>query len=360
MAELARGSDAPVEAATSDVVADYRPGPISRLLAWLDASTPRLWLFTIGISVALVAWAHAVLWATGRLVAWTVDANVFLLVVYVSYFFPGAVLGLRIARRATKAFWPATGWPETAQRAWIYRFSAIPMRYELAAIAVGVVVGIGGLLGAPDAVVGPQEGRIGSFIALLPNFLGGYVLNTIGIVLSVRWLSLVAEIHRDARAINPFDRIPIYAFSRLTVYVGLVILVMTYFTFAFNAPFISGNVPALLELPVTTGLSIGAFIVPLWGIHQRLVRIKAALFEDVERRTTLVSTELYDRLDARAFDGAKVVSDSLSALTTLRERIRRVPTWPWPPQLLRGFVSALLLPIVIYLITRTIGGVLPF
>jgi hypothetical protein len=36
----------------------------------------------------------------------------------------------------------------------------------------------------------------------------------------------------------------------------------------------------------------------------------------------------------------------------------RLPTWPWPPQLLRGFVSALLLPIVIFVLTRVISVIL--
>ena len=40
------------------------------------------------------------------------------------------------------------------------------------------------------------------------------------------------------------------------------------------------------------------------------------------------------------------------SLITLRDRASRLPTWPWPPQLLGGFVSALLLPVVVYLLTR--------
>jgi hypothetical protein len=42
-------------------------------------------------------------------------------------------------------------------------------------------------------------------------------------------------------------------------------------------------------------------------------------------------------------------------MTTLRDRIQRLPRSPWPPQLLRGFVSALVLPLVIYILTRLVS-----
>jgi hypothetical protein len=49
------------------------------------------------------------------------------------------------------------------------------------------------------------------------------------------------------------------------------------------------------------------------------------------------------------------MSDALAGMTTLRDGIQRLPTWPWPPQLLRGFVSALILPLVIYVLTRLVS-----
>ena len=43
------------------------------------------------------------------------------------------------------------------------------------------------------------------------------------------------------------------------------------------------------------------------------------------------------------------------SVTALRERVVHLPTWPWSPQVLRGFLSALLLPVIVYLITRLIS-----
>jgi hypothetical protein len=55
------------------------------------------------------------------------------------------------------------------------------------------------------------------------------------------------------------------------------------------------------------------------------------------------------------FDGSKVLSVALAGVTTLRDRIQRLLTWPGPSQLLRGFVSALVLPLVFSVLTRLVS-----
>jgi hypothetical protein len=52
------------------------------------------------------------------------------------------------------------------------------------------------------------------------------------------------------------------------------------------------------------------------------------------------------------------IGSSLAGLNAMRERIVHLPTWPWPPQLLGGFISALLLPVIAYLLTRLVSTLL--
>jgi hypothetical protein len=61
-------------------------------------------------------------------------------------------------------------------------------------------------------------------------------------------------------------------------------------------------------------------------------------------------------IDAGEYDGTKVINEAIAAAGAVQDRIARPPTWPWPPQVFRGFLSALLLPAVVYLISRLIGG----
>jgi hypothetical protein len=342
--------------AAAPIVAARARGPISSFSAWVDRYGPAGWLIFVGLFVAEVAWCHLVLWATGRLAVGSFDQNVLIFSVYAPYSLAALTFGRRIARDAVVRFWPATGWPAAEQAAWIDRFSFAPARVEWAALVVGFVAGLGALLAAPASVLGSGDGRIASAVAYVPLFLMGYGPSTAAIVISAQWLWLVDRIHREARAVDPFDREPIYAFSRLTVIVGVTIVGAAYFSWTVNAGYQVGNLPSLLFTIATVPVGILAFVAPLWGIHERLAREKDALALDVERRITRAAEELYGRVDAGTFDDSKAVTDALAGLTGLRERIARLPTWPWPPQLLRGFLTALFLPIIVYIVGRAISA----
>jgi hypothetical protein len=357
-ATIAKVHPAGLASAIDPSLTPYRSGPVSRFMAGLDALPGHGWWVPLGLALLLIGWAHAVQWASGRLRVGELDSFAAILAVYGPYALATGALGQRTARRALSTFWPATGWPDSEQAAWAYEFANIPARHESAALLVGLIGGFGALVGAPASVLGPEEGRLALFVAYAPTFALGYSLLAVGVVLTVRWLRLVARIHREATAIDPFDRAPVYAFSRLTVLTGLAYALGVYFSFTVNAAFQVGNVLALAFLGVSIVFAVAAFVAPLWGIHVRLVREKAVLLRDIERRMSQLTTEAYARMDARAYDSVSPIGSSLSGLNAMRERIVHLPTWPWPPQLLGGFISALLLPVIVYLLTRLVSTLL--
>jgi hypothetical protein len=223
------------------------------------------------------------------------------------------------------------------------------------ALLIGVPLAIGQFLSVPAASIGEVSDRLVFLVAYLPALVLGYSMAPAAFVHTVRQLRLVARIHREATSIDPFDRGPVYAFSRLTVLTGLGYVLVGYYTLTVNGVFAAGSVVTIAALAFSVIVGVGTFVVPLWGIHERLVDEKAILVRGVEERVSRISTEMYRRIDAGEFDGTKVVSDALGAVASLRDRIQRLPTWPWPPQLLRGFVSALVLPLVIYVLTRLLS-----
>jgi len=333
-------------------------GPVGRAVEWLTARPWRGALVVVGLLLLQAAWAHAVLWAANRVAAGTLDSSSLVLAIYAPAALGGLALGVHIARRALTAFWPATGWPDTERPDWARRFTATPARYEWAALLLGGIGGVLALVAAPASVLGPATGRLAVYVAYAPAFLLGYSLSLVGLLITVRWLRQIARIHREAEAIDPFDRAPLYAFSRVTAVIGLSYAAVAYYSFTVNGAFQAGNLPSLAFLAATMLFGIVAFVAPLWGIHDRLVREKDELLRDVERRVTRLATELYARIDTDDFAGTAPLNATMSGLVTLRDRLSRLPTWPWPPQLLGGFVSALLLPVVVYLLTRVASTVL--
>jgi hypothetical protein len=312
------------------------------------------WVFP-ALGVLLFGYAHAIVWATGRVPFGVIEPVIAVGVVYGPFLLAILAGANFVSKRSLVAFWPATGWPEDDRPGWAAAFVITPGPWGWVSLAIGVPLAIGSFLSAPTELLGEGSDRLVLLVAYLPALILGYSMAPAAFVHTLRQLRLVARIHREATRIDPFDRGPMYAFSRLTVLTGLGYVLVGYYSLTVNGAFSAGNLLAVAALAASIVVGIATFVLPLWGIHERLADEKAILVRGVEDRVGRIGTEMYRRIDAGEFDGSKVMSDALAGMTTLRDRIQRLPTWPWPPQLLRGFVSALVLPLVIYVLTRLVS-----
>jgi hypothetical protein len=333
----------------------HAPGPVARLVTRLAEHPVRGAGLVLGLFAGQVVWAHAVLWASGQLAVGSFDPSSAVLAVYGPFTIALAAFGGVTVRRALRTFWPATGWPEAQRVDWERRFMR-GMGRDWAWLLIGFVGALLALAASPESVVGVGDRRIAVLIAYAPSFFLGYALTVPALAFVVHWLRLIDRIHREATRIDPFDRAPLYAFSRVTALVGLAAIALAYYSFTVNGAVQAGNVPSLTFVAVSTIFGVLAFVAPLWGIHSRLAREKERLLLDVEHRVGRLADELYARIDAGDFAATSSLNATLSGLGTLRDRVSRLPTWPWPPQLLRGFISALLLPVIVYLLTRAASG----
>jgi hypothetical protein len=333
------------------------PGGVSRFYDWCYGLPWHGWWVFPAMAGLLFAWAQGILWVTGRLPVGTFDPTLTVSVVYGPYALGALAYLNRVAGRALRTFWPATGWPDADRASWEHAFTTVRAGLGVPSLFIGIGVAIGAFLSAPTAIVGADDlDRLVYFAAFAPTAIFGYGMSVLVIAHTSRQLRLVSTIHRHARAIDPFDRVPVYAFSRFTVQTGLAFLLSGYYTLTLNSSFQSGNLVGLVVLGLVMALSAACFALPLWGIHGRLVGEKETLHAGVEARLNKLAQELYRRIDAGEYDGTKVVNEAIAAAGAVRERIERLPTWPWPPQVFRGFLSALLLPVIVYLLSRLIGG----
>jgi hypothetical protein len=338
------------------VIADERPGVLSRFTAWVDHLPGRGWWVYPLLYALLFAWSHGVLWATHVLSIGEIQPFLTVSAFYAPYLLAAMAVITRVSERALSAFWPATGLSEEARDAWRSRFVNSPHGLGLPALVIGLAVATIAFLSASEANLGWSGDRLIFYIAYMPAAAIGYATVPLLLGHTVYQLRQVAREHREATAIDPFDREPLYAFSLVTALNGLAYVLLVYFTLIFNSAFQQGNAVSLVALATVFVIGIACFVLPLWGIHDRLVDEKAALLREVETRVTLLGAELYRRVDAGEFDGTKTITDALAGIAEIRKRIADVPTWPWRPQVLSGFLSALLIPVVVYLVTRAISS----
>lgn len=107
---------------------------------------------------------------------------------------------------------------------------------------------------------------------------------------------------------------------------------------------------ALLALLATM-----TFIWPLWGVHQRLEAQKQRRIAEINERLESVLRKQHARMEAEdhaAVDGGYKAITSLSAELAL---VEKVSTWPWPTGTLRGFLTAVFLPLFLWAAQLLLG-----
>ena len=242
----------------------YRPGVLSRVLGWADRLPGHGWWIYPLLYVLLIAWSHAVVWATGQVPIGQIEP-----LLLVGHFYAPFILGAtayinRSSGRALASFWPATGWPEDEREAWRQRFVGSPARWDLVLIAIGIVVAVVAFLSAPVTSL-PTSDRTILFVAyVIPAGLG-YVVAVLAIVHSAYQLRLVDQIHRQATAIDPFDRVSLYAFSSLTAQTGLTYVLIAYYSLTVNGAFQAGNIAGVVMLGAVFVMGVACFVLPLRG-----------------------------------------------------------------------------------------------
>jgi len=81
---------------------------------------------------------------------------------------------------------------------------------------------------------------------------------------------------------------------------------------------------------------------------------KERLQLEANRRLKATLMRLHQAVDERDLSNSDALNKTLESLQLERDAIARMPTWPWEPGTLRAFVSALLVPLVLWLIIRAL------
>lgn len=265
-----------------------------------------------------------------------------------------------VAGSAFDSFRPALGGAVGDLERARYELTVTPARPMLALALISLVVTPIFYVADPEAaqIVGVTGlglvGRVAS-----ESFLTAVL---IGILYqAVRQMRRVSRLHDLAEHVDPFRPAPLYAFSRLTAQTGMVIIVFNAAGLVANPATFTSEALGTLYLPWLVGFGVGAvavFLVPLLGMHGRLERIKDDLEAAAGGRLRSLLGELNEAIDARDGDRIEALDRALSAVRHEGELLARLPTWPWSTGTIRGFGSALFLPLALFLIQRYLGELL--
>ncbi|MEE8120127.1 MAG: hypothetical protein V3T55_01275 [Anaerolineales bacterium] len=335
---------------------------IDNLISWINQLPIPAWLFYMIAYLLLILLVHVTAWTSGIIPfgsfgPFAIQLPIWLILplAYIHYLD-------RVAQQAMKKFHPAVNINATEFNVLTYQMSTMPTR------PIWVMTGIGSVLSVALVVINPAI-----FQPLSKTTLRVVILLAIGIPTgwfgwsflyhTVRQLRMVNNMHKRIEAINLFDLEPIHAFSLLTARTSVVLIVLVGLATILNTVLELREVNDLLLLLFATLISmlaIATFAIPLWGIHERLVEEKQRIEAENNRRIVVALFELHRRMDDTDYEDMSQFRNGISGLLSFRAELKQVSTWPWQPGTLRGLLTAVFLPIILWTIQQSLSQIMDY
>lgn len=263
-----------------------------------------------------------------------------------------------IAHRSFDKFSPALGKDEPESAALLYKLTTFPK------IAAWLMIVIGAIFSVPVIFFSSYTRVLASFkfsfILLVIITILGFVMTAEFLYHTVHQLRLVNYIHYSASKINMMHLAPVYAFSSLSSQTGLIFLLVLWFDLIFLSETLTNPALFLLNFVGFGVLAIACFILPLLGMHQRLVLEKQRLLWEVNRRIQEGTKFLYLKVDAADYHDMDSTNKAITSLISMHDFITKIPTWPWKPETFTLFFSALTLPIIVFIIQLFLKNLIGF
>jgi hypothetical protein len=343
----------------------YPPSWVDRFTDWVQRLPGPAWLFYLGVGLALTAIRAVAAWSDGSYAVGTFfPIHVLSGMSVVYWFFVLHYLDDR-AGTALSDFRPvlAVGPEETRDAGYErlrYQLTTMPARPVLIWSLVGLVFGVVNqpLLFTENQILSLKMYTSPAATVVDIGSAGlAWMMNAVFAYHTIRQLRLVSRIYTQHTKVNIFESGPLYALSRVTAITTVALLFITYL---YGAIFSNWQFQTASDITVSSSfilVALATFVWPLWGAHRLLQQEKARWKGEVARRMEAVAHELHRRLDTQDLQGMDALKDGLDGLVVERSVLDKVSTWPWEPEAMRVVVTAVLLPVGLWVITRVLERV---
>jgi hypothetical protein len=228
----------------------------------------------------------------------------------------------------------------------------------LASLAAFLFIAVLEFIGEPPAHLQRlATAPVSKALSFLVYYLGWWNLGAL-LHHVIHQLRQINRIYTKHTRVSLFRMGPLYAFSTVTALTALSLAIPTYGWTALNPENLSDPLSIAILLLITA-LAVAAFVWPLLGIHRLLVEEKGRLLDQVALRLEAVMTESHKRMDEGDLEGIGDLNTALSGLDMQRNALKAIPTWPWQPETVRLLITALALPLGLwiaqYFLQRALG-----
>jgi len=333
--------------------------------SWLDRFTDLIgrppgpyWLYYLVVGILLALGRTAIAWIDGSYPVGTFFAVHVIDGMIPAYFLFAMHLLDELAKHAMADFRPRLRGGESDFEQLTRRLTTMPFRTTL---VIGVLAVAEGAVYIP-LLLSPVDIANSFYLTSLTATVADTVLSVLaGLCMltfgyhTLRQLWLISRIYTRHTNVSIFDTGGLYALSRVTAVTSVALLFFTYIYFALYIT--NGAINSVINGVVVALIVFGAllaFVVPLWGAHRLLQRAKNARQGEISQRMEAAADALHGRADAGEYSEVGDIKSTLDALLVERGVVAKASTWPWEPDALRGVLTAVLLPILIWIVTRVL------
>jgi uncharacterized membrane protein (DUF106 family) len=336
----------------------YSPGWINRLTAWVSQLPGTSWLYYLGLALVLFFIPSIVYWVEGVLpvgsflpVQGFIAGVIAFFLAMFHYLVERAGASLTIMRPALKV-------SDEEYQDLQYRLTNLPLGMTLIASLITLAIIL-----LTELMVEPYRIEVLSISPVSTNlfriiyFLGWWVLGAY-LYHAVHQLRLINRIYTLHTHVNLFRMKPLYAFSNLSALTAGSLAAVLYGWMAV-APGVSLAEPiTFIVTLIVLIITVIIFIWPQLGIHNLQVAEKDRLLEEANQRFEAVIGELHRRVDAGELDQMNDLRVTMTNLEMELNTLKGIHTWPWQPETVRWLITALVLPLGLWLIQFVLQRVL--
>jgi hypothetical protein len=251
-----------------------------------------------------------------------------------------------VARRALEAFRPSLDPDHIAEAR--YRLLTLPALPTAVASLLGVTLMVLWIIQGPSSLgemwLAPSTFPFFVVFALLMGVSYGPL-----IYFAIHQARAVGRLHADIREVDLYHPEPLYAFSRLTARIAVLLIFINY-GWNFDDPTTFQDPLSLITSLVSMGVALAVFALPLWGVHRLLAAEKDRTLAENGSRFKAAAAQLHRRVDSGRVTGMDDLNKAMASLDLERAHLTRISTWPWQPETFRGLAAAVALPVAVWLI----------
>jgi hypothetical protein len=139
-----------------------------------------------------------------------------------------------------------------------------------------------------------------------------------------------------------------------------ICLVFTSYLTIAGTPSIMEDPSVIIALVALTAFALFIFAVPLVSAHRSMEEEKRRLLDENGQTMESVISETHRRWEVGDLSGIDNLKDMLDNLVTEQQVLGKISTWPWQVGTVGVLVTALVLPIFLWLVQRILERLLAF